>query len=645
MRMQKSSYILFLLFFVSCAVNRAYGAEEELSNYDETPKEESTTTTEEATESNSQEFETEDDVYVLTDDNFDAFLEKYPTVLVEFYAPWCGHCKQLAPEYSLAATQLKNSVPLAKVDATIQKELGKRYDIQGYPTIKFWKNGQAPIDYDGDRDSAGIVEWIKAKTDPNYKPPKEEVVTLTMETFDEFIQDKEIMLVEFYAPWCGHCKKLAPEYEKAAKKLKEHNIPLAKVDTTVEKKLGEQYDVKGFPTMKILRNGRRFDYDGPRDAEGIVKYMLEQSKPAAKELKTVKEAQKFMAFDDVTIIAFFNAAQGPLMDAFTEAAEKARGDFTVAWTTSKEVRKHFKANPDHIVLFYPEIFWSKYEPRTRVYSKGAATREDLLNFWREYATPLVGQKTRHNAPTRYSKLPLVVVYYNVDFSLQYRDGTQYWRNKVLDVANKYKDQKFRFAIADEEEFAQELNDLGLGDSGLEHNVVVFGVDGKKYAMDPDEFDSELEENLEAFLSKVNKGLVKPYVKSQPVPKDDKGPVRVLVGSNFAQVANDEEKDVLIEFYAPWCGHCKSFEPKYKQFAARWKQEQPNLVIAKFDATANDVPENYTVEGFPTIYFSPSGKKSKPIKYTGNRDLNDLENFVKSNAVKSFQKSADDKDEL
>lgn len=66
----------------------------------------------------------------------------------------------------------------------------------------------------------GIVEWIKAKTDPKYKPPKEEVVTLTVENFDEFIGDKKIMLIEFYAPWCGHCKKLIPEYEKAAKKLK-----------------------------------------------------------------------------------------------------------------------------------------------------------------------------------------------------------------------------------------------------------------------------------------------------------------------------------------------------------------------------------------------------------------------------------------
>lgn len=624
------SSLILLLVNYNCLADEKE-EEEEFFEPESTPKAEEETS-----------FEKEGDVYVLTDDNFEAFLKKYPTALIEFYAPWCGHCKTLAPEYSLAATELKDSVPLAKVDATVHEALGKKFAIQGFPTLKFWKENEEAIDYDGPRDSAGIVEWVKKKIDPNYKPPPEEVIALTVDTFNDFIADKPITLVEFYAPWCGHCKTLAPEYEKAAKKLKSHGIKLAKVDATVEKKLADEYAIKGFPTLKIFRNGRRFDYDGPKDAAGIVKHMLEQSTAAAKELNSVKDVQKFMRTDDVTVIGFFEAPQGNLFDAFNEAAEKTRKDFTVGYTTNPEVWKHFKASPEHIVLFYPEIFRSKYEPRSRTYThKGSATVEEMLAFWKDHATPLVGQKTRMNAPTRYSKLPLVVVYYNVDFSVQYREGTQFWRNKILPFANKYKDQKYRFAVADEEEFASELTSLGLGDSGLEHNVVAFGVDGKKYPMNSEEFDGELEENLEAFMEKLNKGLIKPYIKSAPIPKEDKGPVRTLVASNFDKIAGDESKDVLIEFYAPWCGHCKNFEPKYKQLAAKLKSEQPNLILAKFDATENDAPADFKVEGFPTIYFAPSGKKSQPIKYNGNRDLKDLEDFMKNNAVKSFQK----KDEL
>lgn len=113
---------------------------------------------------------------------------------------------------------------------------------------------------------------------------------------------------------------------------------------------------------------------------------------------------------------------------------------------------------------------------------------------------------------------------------------------------------------------------------------------------------------------------------------------------------------------------QAFEPKYKELATKLKKTQPNLIIAKMDATANDAPSAYAVEGFPTIYFAPSGKKvgseqtivdfnvlrvskesfsgflaqdhllqGTPIKYEGNRDLDHLTKFMESNAVKSFQK--------
>ncbi|VDM39184.1 unnamed protein product [Toxocara canis] len=582
-------------------------------------------------------YEQEDGVVILTEKNFDAFLKKNPSVLVEFYAPWCGHCKALAPEYAKSAQRL--SIPLAKVDATVETKLATRFGVNGYPTLKFWHESEDPIDYDGPRDADGIVQWVSERTDPNYKPPPEEVVALTTEIFDDVIGTRSLALVEFYAPWCGHCKKLAPEYEKAAKSLKARgeDILLAKVDATVEKKLADMYSVSGFPTLYIFRNGKRFDYNGPRTAEGIVEYMIEQAKPAAKKVSSVKEAQRLFKKDDVTILGFFSDERSKLFDAFSDTAEMTREEFSaIGYTTDANIMKHFDAKPDTVVLFYPEIYWSKYEPKRETFAEREVSAEDLLAFLRDHSAPLVGQMTRKNMANRYSKLPLVVVYYNVDFSLEYREGTQYWRNKVLEVANKYKKDKYRFAIADEEEFAKELAEVGLGDSGLEQNVVVFGADGKKYPMNPDKFDDDLDENLVNFMQKISAGKVKPFIKSAPLPKDDKGPVKTLVASNFAKVALDETKDVLIEFYAPWCGHCKAFEPKYKQLAAKLKSQELNLVLAKFDATANDHPENFNVEGFPTIYFAPSGKKGSPIKYTGDRDLDDLIKFMKKHAVVSFK---------
>jgi len=98
--------------------------------------------------------------------------------------------------------------------------------------------------------------------------------TLTKSNFDQMIMS-DIILVKFYAPWCGHCKAMAPAYEEAAEKLSEQGIPLAKVDGTEEPEITQAQSVKGFPTLKVFRKGVASDYTGPRDMDGIVRYMTE----------------------------------------------------------------------------------------------------------------------------------------------------------------------------------------------------------------------------------------------------------------------------------------------------------------------------------------------------------------------------------
>lgn len=146
----------------------------------------------------------------LIPSNFDSVVLKSgkPT-LVEFFAPWCGHCKTLAPIYEELATSFASSdkISIAKVDADAEKSLGKRFGIQGFPTIKYFDGkSEKPHDYNGGRDLESLTAFIKEKT--GVKPKKayaapSAVEMLSDKTFKEKIGGDQDILVAFTAPWCG----------------------------------------------------------------------------------------------------------------------------------------------------------------------------------------------------------------------------------------------------------------------------------------------------------------------------------------------------------------------------------------------------------------------------------------------------------
>ena len=237
-------------------------------------------------------------VFQITVDNFESEVKNSDDVwLVEFYAPWCGHCKTLAPEYEKASKALKGIARLGAVDMTEHQSVGAPYDVQGFPTIKlFGKDKAKPTEYEGARTAKGLVEaaidGIEAlvgkrmgvtlggkkkekKVEEEAPVDEKDVIVLTDSDFDEqVIESKALWMIEFYAPWCGHCKNLKGPWAKAATTLK-GSVKFAKVDATVETELGSRYGVQSYPTLKVFTPDNKEDpekYEGPRDATGIIAY-------------------------------------------------------------------------------------------------------------------------------------------------------------------------------------------------------------------------------------------------------------------------------------------------------------------------------------------------------------------------------------
>jgi len=322
------------------------------------------------------------DIITSKDDFKNRVTKSDDLVFVEFFAPWCGHCKNLAPEWEKAAKALSGVVKLAAVDATIPDlaSLAQKYGVQGYPTIKaFSGKGSNPTDYQGPRDAKGIVAAALKevnslvngrmggkKESKSSKPAggnegskkkkgsdKDVVITLTDADFDEVVlQSNDVWMVEFYAPWCGHCKNLAPHWKAAAQEM-EGRVKFGMVDATQEQGLASRFEIKGFPTIKYFGGGPKSaesakNYEQARETDALVNFATRLSEesgipPAPIEIKQLTDASVLDAQCEgkqICVIAFLPnildtgaAGRRDYLDKLEKAASTAKRNlFTFSWS-------------------------------------------------------------------------------------------------------------------------------------------------------------------------------------------------------------------------------------------------------------------------------------------------------------------------
>lgn len=451
------------------------------------------------------------------------------------------------------------------------------------------------------------------------------VAVLTGDNWDDFVSKENLVLVEFYAPWCGHCKRLAPDYAAAAKKL-EGKVPLGKVDATEDgnKELAEKFNVRGYPTLVVISDGGKVsaEYEGGRSVDEIVSYMEKQLLPTVTEVSLKKEIDDIIKNEKISFVGYLLDTGSKLYEEFKSAANALRNDIRFVHVTDKDVAEALNVTSATFVLYK-----SYDEPTTILEVKDDLTKDDIQKFISDNDLPLLDAIGPHNYRKYVSRsLPIGFVFI---------DPAQTEETEKLSAVAKQVAPKFRktvlLATADGVKYQGHAKNLGLsGDSPF--GFAIEGPDGSHYV-----FDEKVEitaEKLDEFLDGILDGKVKPFLKSEPEPESNDGPVRVIVGSTFAKEVVESDKDVLIEFYAPWCGHCKSLAPIYDELGTKVKDVK-TLLIAKMDSTANDAP-GFRIQSFPTLKFLPAGKKDDPLPYEGERTLEAMLSFVKEHATHKFE---------
>jgi len=469
------------------------------------------------------------------------------------------------------------------------------------------------------------------------------VIVGTEANFDAVIDTAKYALVEFYAPWCGHCKELAPEYASAANTLAEQESPivLVKVDVTENDALGQRFNIESFPTLKFFVGDKPpVEYNGGRTADDIVTWVTKKSGPNPIPITSIEEADKFLADSPAAAVGYFEKKEDLEAQAYIDAADLSEVIYYIV--TDEAVAAHLKVTKTPKIAFY-----AAGEDAAVEFEGGEDQWEAArISQWVVGTSlPLVIEFNEGNAPKIFDgplKKHLLV------FVGKSSDKHESIVSGMKTVAQKFRGRLLFITVdTDEADHGRILEFFGISADEVPAYRLITIADGMvKYA--PEEANEVTAETLDAFATSYFDGSLKPHLKSQETPEDwDAKPVKVLTATNFKDVAYDDTKDVLVEFYAPWCGHCKHLAPLYDQLGEAYEHDD-SVVIAKIDATENELAE-ITVESFPTIYFFGKAAKAEaakkgievsPEEFSGDHELNTMLEFMEQKTGVTGQISED-----
>ena len=470
----------------------------------------------------------------------------------------------------------------------------------------------------------------KKKEEPLYR---ETVEILNDKNYTQFIKDHadKHILLKLYAPWCGHCKSLAPEYERAASMIgsKKKTHILAELDATISEAAAAEFKVKSYPTIKYFHNGKVEDYDGERKADDIVRFLDKKAGvpvfdlPRIDDVKRIladKSARSILLSDDPLVIKEYKELAAQVNDYEYYVTPEDVGRHVFPKVTHTPVVVIMNANGDEEKYYVPRF--NKKDLEEFLISNEQPTV--VTEFTQSIISSVFTEKS--------TKTGIFMFRSPIDSSADKIDS------EFRKAAMKLKDDKYLFALTDIEgvAFQQRLAfTLTLDAKDLPSlEIVKMGADDMLRYVYKGPFN---EEGILKFVKDFEAGNLKRFLKSEVVPVENKGLVEKVVGTSFNEKVIDFGGDVLVNFCAEWSKECTEFAKVYEEIAASLKKNK-KMKLVTIDMSKNDVP-GHMPKKYPTLKLFPGKDKKAPLTHPETLKKEDIMKFIKEKSSYPVEEEA------
>ncbi|KAF8996782.1 thioredoxin domain-containing 5 [Cyathus striatus] len=314
----------------------------------------------------------------LTPDNF---KEQTATGFwfIEHYSPYCGHCRKFAPTWEKLVEDMVTEIPslnFAQVNCVVHGDLCNANDIRGYPTMLFFSDGKITDEYKGSRALPDLKDWLKSRapstppSSPSPPPPPSppsppvvskpapnqlgEVVSVTAKTFGHMLAEGPAF-VKFFAPWCGHCKKLAPTWKQLAKHM-QGKLTVAEVNCDDESALCAAHGIKGYPTLMFFAEGSStgVEYTAGRKFDQLKAFSDKAAGAGVHTLESDTALDNHIESNDVVYLLLLNSPSESVLQSIKNAAGALLGQPVIYTSSSPALLTRFKLSavqPYHLLAF------------------------------------------------------------------------------------------------------------------------------------------------------------------------------------------------------------------------------------------------------------------------------------------------------